>query len=66
MKLKKKKNLKYLTQYGNVKVALEIEDAALHFDVLQMMSSFRAEKIFLDQFFKIQFVFGKLGCDKIR
>lgn len=55
---------KHKCTYGDVKIAFEIEDAALKFDVLQVMAAFRAKEIFLHQLFKDWFVFGKLNCVK--
>ena len=48
-----------LCYYGDVEVAFEIEDAALYFDVLQVVTAFRAKQILLHQFFESWFVFGK-------
>ena len=52
--------------YGDVKVAVEIDDAALDFDVLQMRASFRAEEVLLEQFLELRLLFGKVDCAEKR
>ena len=44
---KKIKNKIEIKLYGDVEVAFEIENAALHFEVLQMVTALGAEEVLL-------------------
>lgn len=48
--------------YGDVEVAFEIENAAFHFDVLQVVAALGAEEIFLHELLEKRLIVGKIDC----
>ena len=50
--------------YGDGEIALQVEDAAIDLDVLEIMASFGTEQVFLDVLLETRFVGGKLCSPK--
>lgn len=51
--------------YGDGKVAFEIEDAAVHSEVLEVVTAFWAEEVLLDELFEGRLIFRKLDWTSV-